>query len=370
MINYNKKLKVTFICHFSNPEVRSKLPLSNFWLRNRIKKMLRKGVLNKHQDFAPWVTTLIKEFEKFDDVELYVISPHSGLRRFTYSFISNGVNYYFFKPELPLMLTPLLVKLKLKSNKYLLNRCFIKQFISSIKPDIVNLIGTENPYYSIASLDVKNIPLFVSAQTVYSNPARQTLTGHVDKERWNLELKIHNKEKYYGVGGRMHYDLILNNNPNAIIFKFKFPVQKPRIVYNQQKEYDFVFFAAGVTPKKGVEDAIEALALVKAKYNGVTLNIVGSCDPEYKQFLDKIIKKLNLQLNVFFNSYFPLQSDMHNHIQKSRFALLPVKLDVISGTIVEAMQLELPLITYKTTGTPYLNKDGEKIGRASCRERV
>lgn len=356
-----EKLKVVFICHFSNSDVRSKIPLSNFWLINRIKNILRKGVIQEHQDFAPWVTNQIKEFEKFEDVELHVISPHSGLKRFTYSYNSNGVNYYFFKPELPFMLSPLLAWLNLKSNKYLLNRFFIKRFIKKIKPNIINLIGTENPYYSIASLDIKNIPLYVSAQTVYSNPLRQALTGNVDEERWNLELKIHNKEKYYGVSGRMHHDLILNNNPNALIFKFQFPVQKPEKTYYPIKDHDFAFFAHGVTPKKGVEDAIYALALVKEKYQNVKLNIIGLCNPDYKQVLDDIIENLNLQSNISFNQYFPLQSDMHRHIQKSRFALLPVKLDIISSTIVEAMQLGLPLVTYKTTGTPYLNKDGETV---------
>lgn len=39
----------------------------------------------------------------------------------------------------------------------------------------------------------------------------------------------------------------------------------------------------------------------------------------------------------------------------------PLKLDVISGTIIEAMILGFPVITYKTTGTPYLNKYGEAV---------
>ena len=41
--------------------------------------------------------------------------------------------------------------------------------------------------------------------------------------------------------------------------------------------------------------------------------------------------------------------------------MLPNKLDVISGTVIEAMLLELPLVTNKTSGSPYLNKDGETV---------
>jgi len=159
----------------------------------------------------------------------------------------------------------------------------------------------------------------------------------------------------------MHRDLIINNNPQAIVFKMFFPIEYPHKVKDVPKEYDFVFFAAGVTKKKGIEDAIDALAKVKAHYPNVKLNVVGKCEETYKDFLNTKIARLNLQENISFNNYFPVHSHMHQHIKKSRFALLPVKLDIISGTIVEAMLLDLPLITYKTTGTPYLNKDGETV---------
>jgi len=74
-----------------------------------------------------------------------------------------------------------------------------------------------------------------------------------------------------------------------------------------------------------------------------------------------MIKELKLIDNIEFTEYFPKQSDMHKHIQQARYAVLPVKLDVISGTIIEAMILGFPVITYKTTGTPYLNKYGEAV---------
>jgi glycosyltransferase involved in cell wall biosynthesis len=52
---------------------------------------------------------------------------------------------------------------------------------------------------------------------------------------------------------------------------------------------------------------------------------------------------------------------MIKHLRRANFALLPIKLDIISRSVVEAMLLELPVITYKTTGTPYLNKDGNTV---------
>ncbi len=114
-------------------------------------------------------------------------------------------------------------------------------------------------------------------------------------------------------------------------------------------------------PKKGIEDAIDALALIKEHKFDVSLNVVGTCAADYKNKLKVKIESLGLSENVSFNGYFPLHSDMHQHIKKSGAAVLPVKLDAIPSTVIEAMLLEIPVISYKTTGTPYLNKDGVTV---------
>jgi glycosyltransferase involved in cell wall biosynthesis len=356
-----KKLTVAWICHFSNQEVRNKLPLSNMRISNFLRSILGKTKF-EYGDFAPWINNLIKEFEKFEEVELHIIAPHTGLKKKRFDLEMNGIHYHFFKSEDDNIFNFIINKLDSnKIPKYIKNRKRTAEIVTSIKPDIVNLIGTENPYYSITVLDIEDIPVFVSAQTVYTNPDRQKISGNCDPLRWNTELKIHHKEKYYGCAGRMHRDLILRNNPDAIIFKNFFPIQYPKKVKEVEKEFDFVYFAQGVSQKKGIEDAIDALALVKKEKPDVTLMVVGHCPPNYKVFLNKKIDNLGLTENISFHDYFPVHSDMHQYIKKAKFALLPVKLDVIPGTVIEAMLLELPVVTYKTTGTPYLNKDGETV---------
>jgi len=355
------KIKVVWICHFSNKEIREKLPLASQKLKNSVKRKLGKKNDNTYRDFAPWITNLTKDFKKFKEVELHIVAPHTGLKRKTTEFEMDGVHYHFFKSDDRSILG--YFKKRLVKNddvNFESNRILVREFIKEIEPDIINLIGTENPYYSITSLDINDIPVYVSAQTVYTNPLRSK-HSFVEQKRWDLELKIHKKETYFGCAGRMHRDLILDNNPDAIMFKMFFPIEKPYLVKEISKEFDFVFFAAGVNNKKGVEDAIDAFSIVKKQKPTTSLNIVGGCSSDYKLVLEEKIKHLNLENNITFNGYFPLHSDMHQHIKKARFALLPNKLDVISGTIIEAILLELPLVTYKTSGSPYLNKDGETI---------
>jgi glycosyltransferase involved in cell wall biosynthesis len=329
------------------------------WIRSAIGKVPQPV---ESDDFALWVSSLIFEFEKIENVELHVIAPHSRMTCFTREFSIRGVHYYFFNRNLPYTYGFVPKKISLFcGNYYIRNRLFVKRFLKQINPDIVNLIGTENPDYCITGLDIKEIPVYATVQTVYSNPDRLKLSGECDQSRWDIELQLHRKVNYYGTLSRMHQDLILKNNPGAMFLKHTLSKQMPKFVSNVAKTYDFVLFAANVVAKKGVEDALHALARIKTLKHDVRLNVVGECHPEYKAALENLIKKLDLVGNVEFHAYFPLHADMVLHIQKSSFAVLPNKLDAISGTVIEAMALEIPVVTYRTADTPSLNKDAECV---------
>ena len=354
-------MKVAWICHFSNQEVRNKLPLSNREIINFIQTFLRKQRIT-YNDFAPWVNNLIKEFEKFEDVELHIIAPHAGLKRKRFDFEMNGIHYHFFKSENDNIYTLIINKLDLnKKPKYTKNRKQINEIVAAIKPDIVNLIGAENIYYSISVLDIENIPIYVSLQTIANNPRLKQFGIGSDFER-EIEFKIHQKEKYFGCTGRLYHDLLLNNNPNAIIFKMFFPIQHPpKIEKNIRKEFDFVFYAARVVKNKGIEDTLDALALVKKEKPSVKLNVIGYSPKKYKQLLLKRIEALNLNDNVVFHDYFPLHEDMFRQVLKSKFAVVPGITAIINGTVIEPILLGLPVVTYKTSGTPYLNRGKECV---------
>jgi glycosyltransferase involved in cell wall biosynthesis len=357
------RLRVAVICHFSNKVVREKLPLSKLVFQNRIRTALGKQPMPVvYNDYAPWVSSLIKEYETFQDIEVHVIAPHSGMTRFTHEFGNNGVYYHFFNPNIPNIQGIIPKQLLLPDwHHYVRNRFFVKRFLKRIKPDIVDLIGTENPYYSITALDIKDIPVYVTVQTVYTNPDRLKHGGNCDRLRWDIELKIHRKVNYYGTRSRLHHDLIINNNPDAFIMKHNLCKPMPECNCVVTKMYDFVLFAANIIISKGIEDAIRALAKVKEVKPDVRLDVVGSCAPEYKAGLATLVETLDLNGNVEFHGYFPLHADMFRHIQKASFAILPNKLDAISGTVIEAMCLNIPLVTYKTSGTPFLNKGAECV---------
>lgn len=359
------KIKVAWICHFSNEKIRLLYPRETsrpiYRFVRRIMKLPKKsGVVC---DFAPWVNIGIDEMAKRSDIELHIIAPTIDLQVSKYEFESDGVYYHFFRSDWTQLIRHIIKNpklwLRLQNNSNIIN-----SFLDKISPDVINLIGTENAYYSCSVLNSKQkVPVFVSLQTVYSNPARLQFMPGIDKSvNWYIDKRILGECQYFGVEDKMYNDLIKQNNPNAISLNFSFCVPPyPSIIGNISKEYDFVNFAMQHSEKKGTPDSIIAMSEVVKKYPKAKLNIVGGCEQSVKHELEKLITYYHLEENIVFTPYFAKHTDLLEHIQKARMAVLPIKLDVIPGTVLQAMHYKLPVITYSTTGTPYINKRKKRV---------
>lgn len=354
------KIRVAMLCHFSNSKIRARLPL----MSRRVENLMSKFLFSKetgYLDFALWNEGIIQCLSKSDDVELFVVSPHFGLKKKIYKYIDGTVKYIFFRgtPLFPLNYVDRLFKISQRRN-YSSNRKIIENEVKIIQPDLILLVGAENPYYSISILDIDNIPIFLQCQTVYSNPQRIQLSGNVDSYRWEIEQKIFEKTLYYACNGTMYYDLIKKYNPQAVVFRRSWPSKQfPRIVY-QHKKYDFVFFAHYLSMKKGFDNAIEAIAIAARIKPDIKILAIGSFDKDKHIFLDRI-NELGIEKNIIFQPPLAEFEDLLECVTQAQFALLPVKLDVVSGTIMEAMHLGLPIVTCKTTGTPLLNEKRKTV---------
>lgn len=351
-------MKILLITGLSNPEIRDHL---NFFKDRKIYHLLirlfhipdRVGQLG---DCVPWAPKLISALENNPEVELHVFAPHIRLKKRYMEFVLRGVTYHFYRMEY----TSLLRKIGNYKIWKRLQNCsyYFKKVLKKVEPDLVVLSGAENPASSVAILYAKDYPKLCLCQTIYNNPQRPS----PDRLIQELEKDIFLHVDYYGVYCKLHYELLRQLNPKAHIFKFGYPgVGKMRQPTPTEKIYDFVNFAMLVCDNKGYYDAVRALAIVKEKHPSVTLNLVGKLDAEARSKMTTLIADLELSENVVMTPFFPLQSDMLLHIQKSRYALLPCKLDNTSGTMNQAMQLGLPMIVYRTSGTPCFNNEKECV---------
>lgn len=354
-------MRVVLIAGFSNVEIREHLEFKEDqnWYHWLIRAFGLPARVGEFRDYAPWVPGIISEIEKQDDMELHVVGPQIRLKKSIETFQMRGVTYHFYQSEW----TSLMRKL----NRYKLwkrlqhSAYYVKQVIDEVQPDLIVLSGAENPATSIGILASDKYPRLCLCQTIYNNPERSQYTIP-DRLKQDMEKDIFSQLQYFGVYSKMHYVLLRDLRPDATIFKFGYPSKGVLLEPSEvKKEYDFVNFALMHGSRKGTTDSIQALAIVKNKYPNVSLNIVGGCDPAGLEQLKALVAELGLEENVVFTPFFEKKSDLMLHVQKSRFAVLPCKLDHTSGTMNQAMQLGLPLVVYRTTGTPTFNLKKECV---------
>lgn len=341
-----KRMKLAIICHFSTSQIRERLEL----VKDK-----------RYKDFGLWNVNIIDGLKKREDIELHVISPHSGMKRPTQEFLMEDVNYHFFRKELPYPWEQLEFHIcPQKKRNYSRNRRYVKSFIKNINPDLINLVGAENPYYSITALDIENIPIIIHCQTVYANPDRIKNTGKMDQYRWDIELKLFHKTPYIACNGRMYYHLIKQYAPDSIVFPRRWPSPQFPIIPEVEKKYDFVFFARELSKNKGFDNAVEAMGQFVRVRPEATFLAVGEKDSNWNIFENRI-KELGLEDSVITHDPIASYREMLEFVRQGRFALLPLTMDVISGTVLESMRMGMPVITCRTSGTPSLNEERETV---------
>ena len=350
-------MKIVLIAGFSNVEIREHLDFKkdSRWYHGLIRWLRLPARVGEFWDSTPWVKSIVSFLEDKDDVELHVVCPHIRLKKPIEEFTMRGVAYHYYRTEFTSFLRiincyPVWKRLQ-RSGHY------VRKIVDRIQPDLVVLSGTENPASSASVLYIKDCERLCLCQTIYNNPERQKVSKP-NKLIQDMEKDILSQLQYFGVYSSMHYILLKEFHPEATVFKFGYPSKGELLEPTEmEKEYDFVNFAQMHGSRKGTPDSIRALAMVKEKYPNVTLNIVGGCDPAGLESLKKLSEDLGVKANVVFTPFFEKKEDLLLHVQKSRFAVLPCKLDHTAGTMSQSMQLGLPLVVYKTTGTPAFNRE-------------
>lgn len=360
----SNKIRVVWLCHFSNSEVYSRLDLHHGRLLGVLKSLASRNKNTGVSEFAIWVTNGIKEFERIEDVELHIVSPYPNLRHQIQEFSLNGINYHFFRNEDDNVFR-LLYRIVFKPSfwKYSKNRRRIAFLINKIQPVIVHLIGAENPYYSLGLLDVpQSVITIAQLQTLLIDPDVKNNNPHFKlyQYRTEVERKIIEHSDFIGTSALKFKTIIRKEvKPDALILNTTLPLMEPIVKDEVEKSFDFVYFASGLS--KAADLALEAFGIVYKQNHKVTLDMIGYYNTTLKRQLDDIIKRYDMEGNVQFEGRLPKHDDVLRQIRESRYALLPLRSDLISGTIREAMSNGLPVLTTDTgeLGTQKLNADSQ-----------
>lgn len=356
-----KQIKVVWLCHFSNPFVHEKLRLQLNPIIRMLRKMAHKEISTDVPEFANWISNGICEFEKIEEVELHIVSPYPNLKSFIQEFTHNNIRYHFFRNEDDTIIPFIFKRLFHPSNyRYRQNRKTVSRILKKIKPEVVHLFGAENPDYGLGLFSTpKNAITIAQLQTLMNEPSFKD-NYPIDKKsyeyRARVEKEILLKADYLCTPVMKYRQIILDEiNPNAIILNAGFALKDPVVKESCEKKYDFVYFAANIS--KAADVAIEAFGIAYQTDSNITLDVIGEYSEEYMRSLRELMKKYGISNVVTFEGLLPTHDDVLKQIRKSRFALLPLKVDLISGTIKEAMSNGLPVITSDTgeQGTQKLN---------------
>lgn len=363
-----KKIKVAAICHLSNAEIRERLPLKIGIFEKMIRRICGKNTDPFVPDFAVWNTNLIKEISAYSErIELHIIAPYPYLVQDVHEYEDNGVFFHFFRDEENNFVRRIIQKIApfLPIGSYKRNRKKVKKKVGEINPDIMHVIGIENPNYAISGLDCpKNVPLMVQLQTLLIDPAFKNnypISNKEYKYRSSIELQLLKKAGYICTPVQHFIDIIKKDvHYHAEFISTVLPLAEPvNIDYDVEKEYDFVYFSANIN--KAADLAIEAFILASKQISGITLDVIGGYDQDYKAHLEEGLTNNGIRDKVIFEGRLPSHYDVLKQIRKSKFALLPLKIDLVSGTIRESLANGLPVVTTITPGTPELNKEKETL---------
>jgi glycosyltransferase involved in cell wall biosynthesis len=308
----------------------------------------------KISSFAPWITYTTQVFEQQRDVTLHVISPHryiTGVQRFEI----RGVKYYFFNPNMPILgrQWPGFFKWD-KWTNYSHNKQTVMRIIDEIKPEIIHLQGAENPYYSTTVLPLMGrYPIVVNIQRFDKNIFAQNDTRSIN------EQSILTNARNISIRTKTMHNDISEYLPDSRLFwvKYSMPEYRPITV---KKEYDVVFFAQ-VGKAKGIEDLLDAVAILKQHIKNLKMCVIGSVSKSYATYLQEKARTLGISDTIIWKGRLPELSDVHLEASKAKVSVLPTYNDIIPGTIIESMQLGLPVVSYKTGSIPELNEDRENV---------
>jgi hypothetical protein len=79
----NKKLKILWMCYFSN---------------SKIQEIIKP--FKPVREFSPWMRSMIHLFENDKKIELHIVSQHEWINR-NKNFNRNGISYHFFNSGIP-----------------------------------------------------------------------------------------------------------------------------------------------------------------------------------------------------------------------------------------------------------------------------
>lgn len=355
-----KKLKVVLLCHYWSKEAEEMIGKKHYF-----------------RELSPWIQEYINIFKNKNDIELHVVAPNYT-SNINVDIEKDGIyfHFYHYAPSVISSCIAPVVKYKLKHEEpfkiaertanVLTNfKTVAKEvpaIVNRIEPDVLHVYGTENPDYSAGVMSLINkYPVLITIQgyAYLAEDRPMRLDQKFQLIRRKLEREINMAAPYM---------VVSPNFPNMPEFKPFENCQKRLLsggnitrrplveAEKAEKKYDVSFYGR-VTPDKGVEDLVKAIALLYSRGLKLSTLIIGKCTPAYQEKLRSIANEYHAGDMLNFTGFVEDHEDVYNFAASSRLVALPTRVDLMPNTIREAISMGLPVVASDAGYIPSLNSE-------------
>ena len=231
------------------------------------------------------------------------------------------------------------------------DRRAIGAVLDEIQPDLVHGWGTEDVYGLAAVLSGR--PNIVSMQGILSYYALKNRMPARSYLQAMLELFILWKAEKVTTESEWGRDVARRRNPFAKVELVEYGVQQVFFETKWQPEETkpFALFVGGISPRKGIQDLVEAFR--SPKLSSSELVVIGGGEGEWSENLQK-----SAPPNIRWLGR-KTAAETAQFMAKAWCLVLPTRADTSPNVVKEARVVGLPAITTRNGGQASYVRDGE-----------
>ena len=231
------------------------------------------------------------------------------------------------------------------------DRRAIGAVLDEIQPDLVHGWGTEDVYGLAAVLSGR--PNIVSMQGILSYYALKNRMPARSYLQAILELFILWKAGRVTAESEWGRNVIMKRNPFAKMELIEYGVQQVffQTKWQPEEKKPFALFVGGISPRKGIQDLVEAFR--DPKLSGNELFVIGGGEGEWSENLQK-----GAPSNIRWLGR-KTAEETAEYMSKAWCLVLPTRADTSPNVVKEARVVGLPVITTKRGGQASYVRDGE-----------
>jgi glycosyltransferase involved in cell wall biosynthesis len=231
------------------------------------------------------------------------------------------------------------------------DRKAIHAVLDEIRADLVHGWGTEDVYGLAAVLSGR--PNIVSMQGILSYYALKNRMPARSYLQAMLELFILWKAERVTTESEWGRNVVMKRNPFAKVELVEYGVQQVffQTKWKPEETKPFALFVGGISPRKGIQDLVEAFR--DPKLSGRGLVVIGGGEGEWSENLQK-----NAPPNIRWLGR-KTAEETAEYMSKAWCLLLPTRADTSPNVVKEARVVGLPVITTQNGGQASYVRNGE-----------